>query len=303
MPLLDTGITFLRRGNPTIRSIKLCGQAVVLTRMKIIQQFTGYAVPDRDWLCFHMPLSWSDDYVFDGQIMRLGQAVLTNSPNGYFTRASDRDSITIGVKKQTLTSAINALQGTQSEAVRFDRIALHPSIGFLSAVAKLLENDRADGSPCLSPDSVHLLSASAEADLIDRVAIEWLNHKGAKECNVDRAKRPSEVVGRALAIIRRNSGHLPSLSQLCEAAGVGQTRLFECFQEVHGMAPSRYFRLTRLDAAYHRLSDARTPPKSVKEVAIEAGYDRPGRFAQHFRQQYGELPSETLKRSFGKKDG
>ena len=57
-PVVEAGVTFLQRGEPKVRSLKVVGRDLALTRLQMHQSFSAYTVPGAGWLCFHVPLSW-----------------------------------------------------------------------------------------------------------------------------------------------------------------------------------------------------------------------------------------------------
>jgi transcriptional regulator GlxA family with amidase domain len=56
-----------------------------------------------------------------------------------------------------------------------------------------------------------------------------------------------------------------------------------------------FFRLWALDQAHRRLVRARRTDDTVTRIALDVGYGHLGRFSEHYRLVYGELPSETLR--------
>lgn len=69
------------------------------------------------------------------------------------------------------------------------------------------------------------------------------------------------------------------------------------FQSRRGMSPLRFVTERRLAAAQRSLSAA-TQRDDVTRVALGLGFNHAGRFSALYRQTFGELPSETLKRAF-----
>ncbi len=58
----------------------------------------------------------------------------------------------------------------------------------------------------------------------------------------------------------------------------------------------RYLSLLRLCVAYRNLVNADASSRSVKSVALSCGMWDLSRFAEHYRQTFGELPRATLSR-------
>jgi transcriptional regulator GlxA family with amidase domain len=85
-----------------------------------------------------------------------------------------------------------------------------------------------------------------------------------------------------------------TIGRLCTVSGVGERALQKVFLSRRGMSPMRFVAERRLAAARERLLRA-GPHDEVTRVAVELGFGHVGRFAQLYRQAFGEAPSETLK--------
>ncbi len=134
-PVVETGVTFFQRGEPKVRSLKVIGRDLVLTRLQMRQSFSAYTVPGAGWLCFHIPLSWQGEYYFDRREMDRGEAILTDAPSGYFARGTDRDNFTIGVFEPRLTSAIAALSDHFVGTISFHHFLFNPGPALFNAIA------------------------------------------------------------------------------------------------------------------------------------------------------------------------
>ncbi len=87
--------------------------------------------------------------------------------------------------------------------------------------------------------------------------------------------------------------HLPLYSEdICAALDVSVRTLHDAFAAVHSMSLHRYLRLRRLNQVRSILRSGRT--SQVKAAALTAGFWHLGRFAQAYRDLFGELPSQTL---------
>lgn len=83
---------------------------------------------------------------------------------------------------------------------------------------------------------------------------------------------------------------------LAHQCGVGARSIFKRFKEARGYSPMAYLKNVRLRRARDRLSvpDQAT---SVTAVAFACGFHNLGHFSKDYAQTFGELPSETIKRS------
>jgi AraC-like DNA-binding protein len=104
--------------------------------------------------------------------------------------------------------------------------------------------------------------------------------------------------------IRANSQLPLSLGDLCRIAGVNARTLQFSFHRSMGCGPIQFLRATRMERARNDLL-ARHETTTVSEIAARWGFLHFGRFAQEYAERYGEMPSETLRRSkrFGSSDG
>tara|TARA_R110001592_G_scaffold25551_3_gene96917 strand:+ start:250 stop:1230 length:981 start_codon:yes stop_codon:yes gene_type:complete len=110
-----------------------------------------------------------------------------------------------------------------------------------------------------------------------------------------RAHIVSQHVKRARDHIQAHAGARIGLADLAAAAGCSYRALQEAFQDAYGMSPMAYLRRVRL----HKVRAALLSQGgrcTVSEIAALWGFAHMGRFAQAYRCQFGELPSETLRR-------
>jgi AraC-like DNA-binding protein len=84
------------------------------------------------------------------------------------------------------------------------------------------------------------------------------------------------------------------VADLCAAAGVEKSRLYQAFQRVCGEPPLSYFHKRRLMQARSALLVAAPARGAVKRVALDAGLTAFGRFSVEYRRLFGETPSATL---------
>ena len=87
-----------------------------------------------------------------------------------------------------------------------------------------------------------------------------------------------------------------SLADITAAAGVHFTTLLKGFKQHYAISPMAYLKQKRLEAARRTILAAEPLTTSVTEVATQWRFFHLGRFARDYRQLFGELPSETLKR-------
>lgn len=85
-----------------------------------------------------------------------------------------------------------------------------------------------------------------------------------------------------------------TIERLVEATGISARVLFRSFRKHRGCTPMEFAKQVRLQRARQMLS---TPAASVTAVAFACGFFSLGHFSRAYRDAFGELPSETMRRS------
>ena len=92
--------------------------------------------------------------------------------------------------------------------------------------------------------------------------------------------------------------HTPlTLKDLYTALGVSRRTLFYSFESVFGVTPMEYVKVQRLQGVRRSLQAADTQTDTVVGIAHQWGFWDSGQFAKAYRAQFGELPSETLRKA------
>jgi len=111
---------------------------------------------------------------------------------------------------------------------------------------------------------------------------------------------------RARAFIDGHFREPVRMADLCRATGSGVRTLQRCFKQCFGVTVTDYLRAMRLDAAYRDLITAHPSRDTVATIALRNGFSHLGRFSCQFRERFGQLPRETLRRepsAFGQPRG
>jgi AraC-like DNA-binding protein len=86
------------------------------------------------------------------------------------------------------------------------------------------------------------------------------------------------------------------ITDLCRAAGVSERGLQYAFKEVMGLSPRDYLVRLRLHRVRQALLAASQRTSTVSVEALKRGFWHFGEFSRAYRDCFGELPSETLRR-------
>lgn len=102
-----------------------------------------------------------------------------------------------------------------------------------------------------------------------------------------------QVVQRTIAFMRAHMQQDIDVQQLCNAVGVSRRGLQYVFEEFLQTTPMAYWRALRLNEA-RRIIKAQSGC-SITDLAYEWGFASASHFTQHYKNLFGELPSQTLK--------
>ena len=103
------------------------------------------------------------------------------------------------------------------------------------------------------------------------------------------------IVREAEAQLDEDDAPVPSIASLCRKLRVSRRTLERAFQELVGVGPSAYFRIRALNAVRRALAEAPPYPGVVARLAVDHGFWHLGRFAQQYRELFGERPIDTLR--------
>jgi AraC-like DNA-binding protein len=105
------------------------------------------------------------------------------------------------------------------------------------------------------------------------------------------------VVRRAIEYIEANAHREMTLTQIADAAGIGARGLQAAFVRHRDTTPTAWAERVRMAGAHQDLVDADLGGSdSVPTIAARWGFADPRRFAAAYRETYGGLPEETLRR-------
>lgn len=96
--------------------------------------------------------------------------------------------------------------------------------------------------------------------------------------------------------IERNLRQEITVGQLARLANISERSLYALFEKHAGTTPKRYLRQKKLERIHADLSDPRGNVRNVTEIALDYGFLHLGRFSRNYKDAFGELPSETLRR-------
>lgn len=148
------------------------------------------------------------------------------------------------------------------------------------------------GSAVARPDSIDC--EATRLQLSEDVTVAALEAMGSLSITPSSSPRDHRVhramVDRARAFILSRPAANHSVEALCEHLNMSRRGLHSAFIQVVGVNPCTYIRQVRLHGAR---KDILSGVPSVSEAAMRWGFWHFGMFSQYYKNQFGELPSET----------
>jgi AraC-like DNA-binding protein len=156
-------------------------------------------------------------------------------------------------------------------------------LALLSALLQCLD------APRTEPLARHM--ESLERSLISGLLVSQ-THSYTDALSADPVRHtPRGALARVIDEIERAPDRAYELADLAKLAGISARSLQYSFLEQYGTSPMRYLRRIRLQRAHEDLCQLNG---SVADIAYYWGFTNLGRFAQAYREQFGELPAATL---------
>jgi AraC-like DNA-binding protein len=137
----------------------------------------------------------------------------------------------------------------------------------------------------------------AEEELLEMLLATLRVADDLKATRGDRISQAQSVIVKAaedhaLAQIRERL----YVTDLCKAAGVSERTLEYAFKETLGLTPMNYLMRVRLHRVRQALLAATPGSTTVSAEALNWGFWHLGEFSRAYKECFGELPSETLRR-------
>jgi len=106
-----------------------------------------------------------------------------------------------------------------------------------------------------------------------------------------------KTVNKAIEHMRSHMEEAISIIDVCAVLHVEQRVLNYCFQEVIGMSPISYLKYLRLNKVRRELLRVSSASCNIGNIAASSGFWHLSRFSNEYRKLFGELPSNTVRRS------
>lgn len=114
---------------------------------------------------------------------------------------------------------------------------------------------------------------------------------------VDHLTGEAPAFDRLIELIDAQIATPMSIETIARKARMSTRSVYSLFKRRVGTSPIQYIRQRRLEGVHRMLSESTTPQATqITAVALAFGFSHLGRFSAQYQRQYGELPSETLRR-------
>jgi AraC family ethanolamine operon transcriptional activator len=141
---------------------------------------------------------------------------------------------------------------------------------------------------------------AAQYELLETL-LETLGSAGDHEPTRDDRTRQAHglIAKKAEDYVLAQAGDHVSVSDLCRVTAVSERALQNAFKEVMGLTPLAYLARVRLHRVREALLEGTQGSTTVTVEALKWGFWHFGEFSHAYKDCFGELPSDTLRRPPG----
>ena len=280
----------LGRGHFQGRAWQWVTEQGALLRESTNRHLREQIVPPPEHLVLAVPLSvWPGSRFADRPLQRESLMVLGDQDEHSLLSAGELDLIGLCVHRDMLGRLTDPKLEWLQQAERQRNLDLSPDVAAAIRHLLLALNAQACQASVIAPDE--------EADMLgltlaQTVALAMRDGQSTAALPRGSAAR-LKVLERA---IDHMHGHLREdidVDQLCAAACASRRSLQYVFEEFLQTTPMAYWRALRLNEARRMLK--RTPGHSITELAHEWGFASASHFSLHYKDLFGESPSQTQK--------
>lgn len=112
-----------------------------------------------------------------------------------------------------------------------------------------------------------------------------------------RSASAAYVVAACHRLVAASGDVPPDVDALCRRLRTSRHSLQNGFRQVADMIPTHYLRNLRLNAVRQRLLTTPAADLHVSQAAGDAGFEHLGHFGMRYRDLFGELPSQTFRKT------
>ena len=302
LPLEENSLTHLAPAPSTFDSAIVSNSEVTVARSLINAISVGRTVLRPGFLGFYVPMRWNGVLKINGVSATPTAIHLPVDDVHFHIHSRERDLLGCILPRARFIETIAALHGVEPDESLVATRALELTPGASRVVREGLQAILEKGMRARFSSVSNCAASDLTNEVFELMVGIYLQARQEPLRKSEHAGRSARIVRAAEERFAQAGGKPVSLADLCVAAGVSQTTLYEAFQSWCGEPPIAYFRKRRLTQARTRLLYSRYRRGAVKETALDlglvsAGLYEFGRFSRDYRQLFGESPSVTLSRN------
>ncbi|WP_234680355.1 AraC family transcriptional regulator [Bradyrhizobium monzae] len=154
-----------------------------------------------------------------------------------------------------------------------------------------------------APADRPIMARDMERALMDELAYVWDNRLSETVLPNKYTLSSERIVLETLEFVRTRSTEIINITDIVKATKVEYRTLLRAFERYLGFSPKHYLRLRQLNLVYYDVRRGNGASARLADILAAHGVTEFGRFAGHYRSLFGELPSETYRRSRAVKSG
>lgn len=292
-PVKESSFVQLGRGRHSVDvQIATVGD-IGLSRLGIGVEAVGINVLIPDYIGFLLPVTWSGDYLINGQLVNKSNIYMPGDLDSLYLQSKSRVTLGVTMPRKPFVETIAALQGINIEDIRLRdrelRLSEMAGAKIRARLIAILNEICSEGEKRSHREIRH--------EVFGLLADAYLHSLPESRSQAEQISRPERIVRLAEERFMASGGKHVSLADLCAAAGVSKSSLYKTFHSVCGAPPSTYFKMRRFMKARSQLINAENERGQVKRAALSTGFTELGRFSVEYRLLFGEPPSTTLGQS------
>ena len=141
------------------------------------------------------------------------------------------------------------------------------------------------------------VSSELADEVLKMLVVSWVSSSSSRRDSSVFPCARENAVRRSLEFIEEHINEKIQNEKLLKESNVSERTLQYAFRERFGVTPQAYIKSRRLAKARLALKHAKPGRDTVGSIATNHGFWQLGRFAVDYRNSFGELPSETLRKS------
>ncbi|MCP4863120.1 MAG: AraC family transcriptional regulator [Alteromonas sp.] len=224
------------------------------------------------------------------RVLGPGELMMLNpQENVDLTYSEECEKIIIKIPRTIITNtAISHGASIPRDGVKFARHVLH--INQFKALSQLLE------LLCLEAESevVDVNMHTPYQILLANKLLSMFNSNVDIHGSYDMNVRCFEIID---SYIQDNIKKDVSVEELASVSRVSKRTLYNLFAKYRSITPMSYIKQKKLSEVRRLLQTKEGAIRNVTEVAMDYGFIHLGRFSGDYKKTFGELPSETLRKT------